>query len=32
GKENVNKFSKWIYKDKGLYLERKYNIFQQKEE
>nr|WP_255289979.1 hypothetical protein [Bacillus cereus] len=31
GKNNVNKFSQWIYKDKGLHLKRKYNIFQQKE-
>ncbi|SIQ60718.1 LAGLIDADG-like domain-containing protein [Bacillus cereus] len=31
GKNNVNKFSRWIYKDKGLYLKRKYNIFQEKE-
>ncbi|MGW6192928.1 LAGLIDADG family homing endonuclease [Bacillus cereus] len=31
GKDNVKKFSKWIYKDKGLYLERKYKVFQQKE-
>ncbi|MCQ6336368.1 endonuclease, partial [Bacillus cereus] len=28
---NVIKFSRWIYKDKGLHLKRKYNIFQQKE-
>lgn len=31
GKNNVNKFSQWIYKDKDLHLKRKYNIFQQKE-
>ncbi|TPV42230.1 LAGLIDADG family homing endonuclease [Bacillus dicomae] len=30
GKNNVNKFSQWIYKDKGLHLKRKYNIFQEK--
>ncbi|WP_242784808.1 LAGLIDADG family homing endonuclease [Bacillus cereus] len=31
GKNNVNKFSQWIYKNKGLHLKRKYNIFQEKE-
>lgn len=31
GKNNVIKFSRWIYKDKGLHLKRKYNIFQEKE-
>ncbi|MDF9457587.1 endonuclease, partial [Bacillus cereus] len=31
GKNNVNKFSRCIYKDKGLHLKRKYNIFQEKE-
>lgn len=30
GKNNVNKFSQWIYKNKGLHLKRKYNIFQEK--
>ncbi|MEC2303389.1 LAGLIDADG family homing endonuclease, partial [Bacillus cereus] len=29
GKNNVNKFSQWIYKNKGLHLKRKYNIFQE---
>ena len=28
GRKTINLFSKWLYKNKGLFLKRKYNEFQ----
>lgn len=30
GKNEIQHFAEWIYKDKELFLQRKYEIFQQK--
>jgi intein-encoded DNA endonuclease-like protein len=31
GRNSIKRFSDWIYKDKGLFLERKYKVFQREQ-